>query len=104
LSAAQPEPLFWDFRVKQPAFKPGTDYWLSEPRGADVVVEGEAHAPGGKPIPQLQAGVEVGQGRKDVLVRGRRGVRWQAPARSHSFPPLRGGFSGSSFPPPRTCG
>lgn len=78
LRPAQPEALFWDFRVKQPAFKPGTDFWLYKPRGTDVVVEGSAHALGGREVRQLQVGVEVGGVRKDVLVRGRRGVRWQA--------------------------
>jgi hypothetical protein len=50
------------------------EFVLEKP-GADVIVNGQAHAPGGKPVSELTVSLEIGAARKDVRVVGDR--RWE---------------------------
>lgn len=58
------------------------DFALTKPH-ADVLVEGSAHAPGGRPVPELEVALEVGDRRKTIRVVGNR--RWEKDGR-HSGP------------------
>ena len=72
-----PEPLLHDLRdpEQEPRLVPGTDFW---PRKlfTDVVVEGSAFTPGGRPAQQMVVTAAVGNRTKRVQVTGRRVVEW----------------------------
>lgn len=73
-----PEPLLHDWRdpkVDRPLLG-GSDFWLLKPR-TDLVVQGSVHAPGGRPVERLRAGVELGAVRKEIAVTGQRAIAWQ---------------------------
>jgi hypothetical protein len=71
------EPLFHDLRDPKirPQLRAGSDYWRF--KGAtDFVVQGEAHAPGGRPVARMEVAVKVGGVSKWLAVFGRRPIRW----------------------------
>ena len=53
----------------------GSDFWLHKPF-TDIVVQGSAFAPDGRPVESMQIGIELGKAHKDVLVTGRRDIAW----------------------------
>ena len=71
------EPLLFDYRAEdqEPRLSPGTDYWPRKD-ATDVVVQGLAFAPGGRPVPQMSVGVEVGAVSKWGRVFGTRRITW----------------------------
>ena len=82
------EPLAFDLRDEEsiPRLVPGSDFHLW--KGAtDVVVEGSVFAPGGRPTPWMDVGLEVGGVRKLVRVFGDREVSWVGEGRVRFSPP-----------------
>ncbi len=74
---APAEPLLHDWRdpeLERPKIG-GSDFWLAKPF-TDLVVQGEACAPGGKPVARLTVRVSLGETRKDVTVWGQRAITW----------------------------
>ena len=73
------EPLFHDFRDPkvQPPLLPGSEFWPCKYQ-TDVVVKGEAFAPGGRPTQTMQVSVTVGGATKRIQVLGRRTVQWDS--------------------------
>lgn len=58
-----------------PRLPPHTDYWPSR-KHTDVAVVGSAFAPAGRPVEQMQAGLEIAGRSKQILVIGDRFVEW----------------------------
>ena len=72
-----PEPLQHDWRdpdVDRPLLG-GSDYWLVKPR-TDLVVQGDVHAAGGRPVERMRAGVTLGKISKEIAVSGPRAITW----------------------------
>jgi hypothetical protein len=78
LEVASPEPLRADPRDSElaPRLQPGTEFWPFKP-ATDVVVQGSAFAPRGRPTDSMEASVSVGGRCKRVRVFGDRAVRWR---------------------------
>ncbi len=86
---AEPEPLKFDIyrdETLDPRMPPGSDFWVSK-AATDVVVQGSAYAPGGKPVGRMEVAVRIGQGSKQIAVFGRRAVTWDADRRIRIAPP-----------------
>jgi hypothetical protein len=76
---APAEPLLHDWRdpeLERPMIG-GSDFWLAKPF-TDLVIQGSACAPQGKPSPRLSVRVCLGATRKDVTVWGPRPIAWEA--------------------------
>jgi hypothetical protein len=71
------EPLFHDIRDPEikPRLAPGSEFWPFKYQ-TDVVVRGAAHAPGGKPVTNMQVSVTVGKATKRIQVWGQRRITW----------------------------
>ena len=75
---SQPEPLlfdFWSDETLEPRFPLGSDYWLNKQR-TDVVIQGAAFAPAGRPTPSMFVSAQIGRTAKRIAVFGRRLVEW----------------------------
>ena len=84
----EPEPLQFDIyhdETLDPRLPPGSDFWITK-AATDVVIQGSAHAPGGRPIPRLEVSARDGQVAKRIAVFGRRSVTWTADGRSRPPP------------------
>ncbi|MGD0837524.1 MAG: DUF2169 domain-containing protein [Polyangia bacterium] len=77
LDAAQP--LVHDLRddTLQPRLPPGSDFWIQK-QATDVVVQGSAFAPNGRPIRSMTASVTVGKAAKRINVFGNRRLEWRS--------------------------
>ncbi len=76
---APPVPLQHDIRDQDadPRVVPGTDFWPFK-AATDVVVQGSAFAPGGRPTPRMEVSVALGEAApKRIAVFGDRTVRWE---------------------------
>jgi hypothetical protein len=74
---APAEPLLYDLRdpeLERPKVG-GSDFWLAKPF-TDLVVQGSACSPGGKPVDRLGVRVQLGAIVKDVAVCGPRPITW----------------------------
>jgi hypothetical protein len=79
LIPAKAEPLNHDIRQPDVAYPlaPGSDFWPM--KGAtDVIVRGDAFAPGGKPIGSQMIRVTVGKRQRLIAVYGDRVIEWPA--------------------------
>ena len=74
----EPEPLALDLYGEEPLSPPvpsGSDFWVSK-SATDVVIQGSAFAPGGRPIPSMEVVARVGPLSKRIAVFGRREIVW----------------------------
>lgn len=71
------EPLHYDLRDEEakPRLVPGTDFWPVK-QATDFVVQGSAHARGGRPVEDMLVSVTVDGRRKRVAVHGEREITW----------------------------
>lgn len=82
LERVEAEPLLHDLRDPDldPRLPADTDFWAVK-EASDVVVEGAAFAPGGRPISRMRVSVRVGDREKHVEVFGDRTVEWTGDGR-----------------------
>jgi len=86
---AEPEPLQFDIyrdETLDPKLPPGSDFWITK-SATDVVIQGSAYAPAGKPVPRMEVSARIGQVAKRIAVFGRRAVTWTADGRIAIVPP-----------------
>jgi hypothetical protein len=86
---AEPEPLKFDIyrdEALDPKMPPGSDFWISK-AATDVVIQGSAYAPGGRPISRMEVSARIGQASKRIAVFGRRAVTWDVDRRISIAPP-----------------
>jgi hypothetical protein len=79
LVAAAPEPLrfdLYDDPSLDPRMPPGSDFWVWK-TATDVVVQGSAHAPKGKPTASMMVAIATGDLETRVAVFGRRLIEWR---------------------------
>lgn len=69
-----------------PPLPPASDFWWQK-RKTDVVVEGSAWAPGGKPVARSEVSCRVGSRTKRIAVFGRRVVEYTSSGRPFVGPP-----------------
>src|ERR1035438_2400160 len=74
-----PSPLVHDLRddTLQPRLPPGSDFWIQK-QATDVIVQGSAFAPGGRPVRHMTASAIIGQATKRVSVFGNRFLEWRS--------------------------
>jgi hypothetical protein len=74
-----PSPLVHDLRddTLQPRLPPGSDFWIQK-QAADVIVQGSAFAPGGRPVRHMTASAIIGKATKRVSVFGNRFLEWRS--------------------------
>lgn len=60
----------------EPRLRPGCDFWLNKP-ATDVAIIGSACAPNGKPVREMQVGVQIGGRQKRIAVFGDRRIEWK---------------------------
>ena len=78
----EPEPLKHDLRDEklQPRIQAGTDFWIKKEL-TDVVINGSAYAPEGKPTTHMTVSVQIGNFSKIISVFGRRMITWDSAGR-----------------------
>lgn len=72
----KPDPLMFDIyrdATLTPRFPPGSDFWVYK-TATDVVIQGAAHAPGGRPAASMEVVARVGRSGKRIAVFGRREI------------------------------
>jgi hypothetical protein len=104
---ARPEALIHDIRDEEAEARitPDTDFWPIKP-ATDVVVQGSAFAPNGRPVRKRTVAVSVGRATKRAAVFGDRLIRWSSEGRVSFEPPepfeempldWRGAYGGCDF-------
>ncbi len=85
---APAEPLLHDFRdpALDPRLPAGTDFWPSK-HETDVVIQGEAFAPGHRPATEMTVRVAVGKRTKEIAVFGHRHAEWSTGGMVRFSPP-----------------
>jgi hypothetical protein len=82
----EPEPLLFDIYRDEtldpnlPKLPTGSDFWITK-AATDVVIQGSAYAPKGRPVPRMEVSARIGQLTKRIAVFGRRAVTWTADGR-----------------------
>jgi len=74
----QADPLLHNFfdEELQPRLWPGCDFWLKK-NGTDFTILGSAYAPNGKPVREMQVGVQIEARQKRIAVFGDRRIEWK---------------------------
>ncbi len=78
-----PEPLMYDVwrdETLEPRLHPGSDFWPHKV-ATDVVIQGAAHSPGGRPQPSMLIEASIGNRKKRIAVFGRREIQWTTAGR-----------------------